>query len=67
MESLESVVYSHGLAFILDAMESSHPIEVPVSHPDEINEIFDGISYAKGAMSYECFTTLLGKGISWRA
>ena len=30
-------------------LESSHPISIPVNNPDEINEIFDGISYAKGA------------------
>lgn len=35
--------------FGLDALESSHPISVEVGHPDEINEIFDRISYAKGA------------------
>ena len=34
-------------AFQLDGLESSHPIKVPVSHPDEINEIFDSISYNK--------------------
>jgi len=33
----------------LDALESSHPISIPVKHPDEINEIFDRISYGKGA------------------
>lgn len=33
----------------LDALENSHPIEVPVHNPAEINEIFDRISYSKGA------------------
>ena len=33
----------------IDALETSHPISIPVGHPDEINEIFDRISYAKGA------------------
>ncbi len=33
----------------LDALESSHPISIPVKHPDEISEIFDRISYGKGA------------------
>jgi hypothetical protein len=45
-------------------MSSSHPIEIPVTHPDQINEIFDTISYAKGgsvlrmlseALSFETF------------
>ena len=33
----------------LDALDNSHPIEIPVGHPDEIDEIFDAISYSKGA------------------
>lgn len=33
---------------VLDALESSHPISVVVNHPDEINELFDRISYGKG-------------------
>lgn len=31
----------------LDSKLSSHPIVVPVNHPDEITEIFDAISYNK--------------------
>ncbi|XP_065203828.1 aminopeptidase N-like [Planococcus citri] len=42
VEELQSVLN-------LDALVSSHPISVQVSDPDEINEIFDGISYSKGA------------------
>ena len=34
-------------AFTLDGLANSHPIKVPVYHPDEINEIFDSISYNK--------------------
>ena len=37
------------LALELDALHNSHPIEVPVGHPSEIDEIFDDISYDKGA------------------
>ena len=44
-------------------MESSHPIEVPVSHPDEINEIFDGISYAKGASVIRMLYDFIGQDI----
>ncbi|XP_076380001.1 puromycin-sensitive aminopeptidase isoform X3 [Megalopta genalis] len=36
-------------ALELDALQNSHPIEVPVGHPSEIDEIFDEISYNKGA------------------
>lgn len=36
-------------ALELDCLENSHPIEVPVGHPSEIDEIFDDISYNKGA------------------
>ena len=37
--------------FRLDAMESSHPISVSVKNPndDRLWEMFDGISYKKGA------------------
>jgi len=34
-------------AFEFDSLVTSHPIYVPVNHPDEIAEIFDGISYSK--------------------
>ena len=30
-----------------DGLVTSHPIYVPVANPDEINEIFDKISYSK--------------------
>ncbi len=33
----------------LDALDNSHPISVVVKNPDEIAEIFDAISYKKGA------------------
>ncbi|XP_012945740.1 puromycin-sensitive aminopeptidase [Aplysia californica] len=36
-------------ALKLDALSTSHPVEVEVGHPGEIDEIFDGISYCKGA------------------
>ncbi|XP_063975639.1 puromycin-sensitive aminopeptidase isoform X2 [Diachasmimorpha longicaudata] len=36
-------------ALELDGLKNSHPIEVPVGHPSEIDEIFDDISYNKGA------------------
>lgn len=39
----------YALALRLDALSNSHPIEVEVNHPSEINEIFDMVSYAKGS------------------
>ncbi|XP_045117781.1 aminopeptidase N-like [Portunus trituberculatus] len=33
----------------LDSLESSHPISVTVDSASQVNELFDGISYAKGA------------------
>ncbi|KAG9511390.1 Puromycin-sensitive aminopeptidase, partial [Fragariocoptes setiger] len=58
------VTDSYSKALELDALDNSHPIEVPVNHPSEIDEIFDDISYNKGAsvirmlhkyISDECF------------
>lgn len=43
------VTDTHIKALELDALKNSHPIEVPVGHPSEIDEIFDDISYHKGA------------------
>ena len=34
-------------ALELDALNNSHPIEVDVGHPSEVDEIFDDISYNK--------------------
>ncbi|UJR36799.1 hypothetical protein I4U23_029513 [Adineta vaga] len=33
---------------IPDALQNSHPIEVPIQKPTEIDEIFDDITYSKG-------------------
>lgn len=50
----------YGLAQNLDSMRSSHPVEVEVHHPDEINEIFDTISYAKGASIIRMIAAFIG-------
>lgn len=47
-------------ALRLDALENTHPIEVPVRHPDEIRSIFDTISYSKGASVIHMLNEYLG-------
>lgn len=47
-------------AMRLDALEHTHPIEVPVNHPDEIRSIFDTISYSKGASVIHMLNQYLG-------
>jgi puromycin-sensitive aminopeptidase len=49
-----------GSAMKLDGMRSSHPIEVEVGHPDEVNEIFDHISYQKGACLIRMVSSYVG-------
>ncbi len=39
---------SRAAAMRLDSLGSTHPIECPVNHPDEVAELFDLISYEKG-------------------
>ncbi|OZJ06731.1 hypothetical protein BZG36_00345 [Bifiguratus adelaidae] len=53
----------------LDALRSSHPIQVHVSTPEEVDQIFDAISYSKGASVIRMLASWLGekvflKGIS---
>lgn len=48
------------LALKMDSLEFTHPIEVPVGHPDEIRTIFDAISYQKGASIIHMLHDYLG-------
>lgn len=45
----------------LDCLRSSHPIEVPVRNPSEISQIFDSISYSKGASVIRMLVAYLGE------
>jgi len=49
-----------GSAMELDALEHTHPIEVEVHHPREIAEIFDEVSYSKGAAVIKMLADHLG-------
>ncbi|CAG7716886.1 unnamed protein product, partial [Allacma fusca] len=44
----------------LDGQLSSHPIVQPVSNPDQITEIFDTISYSKGASVIRMLENFMG-------
>ncbi|CAG2064521.1 unnamed protein product, partial [Timema podura] len=63
------VIFDLQNVFALDALESSHQISIEVGHPDEINEIFDRISYGKGAsiirmMDHFLTTEVFKKGVT---
>ncbi len=45
----------------LDALKSTHPIECPIHHPDEIDELFDLISYEKGCSVLYQIHQFIGK------
>src|SRR6185503_15796657 len=50
-----------GTALRLDALLHTHPIEIPVHHPSEIGEIFDEVSYSKGACVIRMLADYLGE------
>eukprot|EP01083_Nonionella_stella_P071664 192659_1 len=47
-------------ALELDSLETSHPIEAEVSNPLQIGQLFDKISYNKGAASLEMISRYMG-------
>ena len=51
------------LALKLDALINSHPIEVAVHHPNEISEVFDIISYAKGSAVIRMLAEYVGHDV----
>ncbi len=50
-----------GVALRLDALKNTHPIEVDVKNPNEIGEIFDEVSYSKGASVIRMLAGYLGE------
>lgn len=54
------VINPYAQAINLDALHNSHKIEVTVNHPREIEEIFDAISYRKGASLIRMLLCYLG-------
>ncbi len=45
----------------LDGLTNTHAIEIPVNHPGEISEIFDAVSYSKGASVIKMLQDYLGE------
>lgn len=50
-----------GVALRLDGLKNTHAIEIEVGHPDEIGEIFDEVSYSKGASVIRMLADYLGE------
>lgn len=50
-----------GAAQRLDALKSSHPIIVPIKHAEEVEQVFDAISYCKGSTVVNMISAILGK------
>jgi aminopeptidase 2 len=57
------VIDSLQSALSLDSLRSSHPIEVPVKRAEDINQIFDMISYAKGSAVLRMISKYLGEDV----
>src|SRR5919106_3027842 len=50
-----------GPAMSLDGLRNTHPIEAEIKTPDDINELFDAISYSKGAAIIRMLEQFLGE------
>lgn len=50
-----------GAGLRLDALKHTHPIEIDVHHPNEIGEIFDEVSYSKGASIIRMLAGYIGE------
>lgn len=50
-----------GRALQLDALRSSHPIQVPIANAEEVEQVFDAISYCKGGSVVRMVHAVVGK------
>ena len=57
------IIYDTHEAFNLDGLENSHPIEQEVNNPGEIGQLFDAISYSKGASLLRMVESFIGADI----
>lgn len=49
-----------GAALRLDSLRSSHPIQVPIGRAEEVEQVFDAISYCKGSTVIRQAASVLG-------
>lgn len=49
-----------GAALRLDSLRSSHPIQVPIRRAEEVEQVFDAISYCKGSTVVRMAASVLG-------
>ena len=61
------LVQETSTALRLDGLRNSHPIEQEVGDPAEIGQLFDSISYSKGASVIRMLEAYLGEGPSGTA
>lgn len=52
--------FIHNPAYKLDCLISSHPIETSVNDPQDVSQLFDIISYRKGASILVMLNNYLG-------
>lgn len=57
------VVDDQAAALSADALTSSHPIQVPIRRAEEVEEVFDAISYHKGACVVQLIRAYLGADV----
>jgi puromycin-sensitive aminopeptidase len=55
------VISSQAAALRMDALATSHPIQVPIKRAEEVEQVFDAISYYKGACVVRLIYSFLGK------
>ncbi|OWB57389.1 peptidase activity, acting on L-amino acid peptides protein [[Candida] boidinii] len=56
----EFVAHDIQTALTLDGLKNTHAIEVPIQHAYEVDEVFDTISYLKGASVIRMLSSSLG-------
>ncbi|HYK08497.1 MAG TPA: M1 family metallopeptidase [Candidatus Eisenbacteria bacterium] len=54
-------VLDHNRALGLDSLENTHPIQAQITDVEKVSEIFDAVSYSKGACVIQMLVNFLGE------